>query len=218
MRYGLIFANGDLIPGKQVSAALELASQSPDTLIIAADGGLRHIRQLGLIPHLVIGDMDSLTESDLQAAEGDGAEILRFSTHKDETDLELALIAAAERGCDSITVLGGIGDRFDHSISNVYLLALPQLRGLEAQLVSGDQSLRLIFPGEHQVSGHPGDTLSLIPVAGTAAGIVTGDLEYPLRHESLHFGPARGVSNVFLKATASVKFDSGVLLVVHIMK
>ncbi|MFN8421582.1 MAG: thiamine diphosphokinase [Anaerolineae bacterium] len=218
MHYGLIFANGDLIPGKQVRSALQVASQSPDTLIIAADGGLRHLRQLELKPHLVIGDMDSLTESDLQAAERDGAAIRRFPTHKDETDLELALIAAADRGCDSIIVIGGLGDRFDHSISNVYLLALPQLRGLESQLVSGDQSLRLIFPGEHQFSGHPGDTLSLIPVAGTAAGIVTGDLEYPLRHEALHFGPARGVSNVFLKDSATVKFDSGVLLVVHIMK
>jgi thiamine pyrophosphokinase len=214
LRYGLIFANGDFAPGKAVQTALDQVS-AVETLIIAADGGLRHSRQRGLVPHLLVGDMDSLTEAEVQAAERDGAEIRRYSPHKDETDLELALIAAAEQGCDAITVIGGIGDRFDHTISNVYLLALPQLKQRDSRLVSGDQTLRLLYPGEHHLEGNPHDLLSLIPLTEHATGIITSNLEYPLGGETLYFGPARGVSNVFMTSTVTVKFDSGILLAVH---
>ncbi len=65
------------------------------------------------------------------------------------------------------------------------------------------------------VSGQPGDTLSLLPVGGHVTGIVTDGLEYPLRGETLAFGPARGVSNVLLESTAQITFSQGVLLLIH---
>jgi thiamine pyrophosphokinase len=213
-RYALIFANGDYIDGEAVRAALNVPADA-DCLIIAADGGLRHVLTLGLTPHLVIGDMDSVDPADLAAVERCGAVIQPFPTAKDETDLELALLAATARGSTVIRVLAGIGDRFDQTISNVYLLALPQLAGVNAKLVSGNQTLSLIFPGKTRLSGQAGDTVSLVPVAGDATGIVTAGLEYPLRHETLRFGPARGVSNVMLSTEATVSLESGVLLLSH---
>lgn len=212
--YGLVFANGDYIDGEAVRAALRVPPGSR-CVVIAADGGLRHALALSLSPDVVIGDMDSADPLHLAMAEGKGATLERFPAAKDEIDLELALRAAASRGCDVIRIFAAIGDRFDQTISNVYLLALPALAGRDATLVSGRQTLRLLFPGDHTIDGHPGDTLSLVPVAGDAAGIVTEALEYPLRGETLRFGSARGVSNVMLAAQARITFERGVLLVVH---
>ena len=214
MVYTLIAANGDLDNGESVQAALTLPFDAPH-LIIAADGGLRHLTDLGLTPDLVIGDMDSADPAQLADAERNGAEILRFSPHKNETDLELAVLEAAKRGADVIRIIGALGGRFDQSISNVYLLALPELRGCDAALVSGKQTLRLSFPGETVLNGSVGDTISLIPIAGDASGIITTNLDYPLRHETLRFGAARGVSNVMSKTEANFSFETGVLLVVH---
>lgn len=214
MVYTVIAANGDLVDGEAVRSALALPFDQP-SLIIAADGGLRHLVALGMTPNVVIGDMDSADPAQLAEAERGGAELLRFSPHKNETDLELAVLEAVKRGGDVIRIIGALGDRFDQSISNVHLLALPELRGCKASLVSGKQTLSLSFPGDTVLTGNPGDTVSLIPVAGDASGIVTEQLEYPLRHETLRFGAARGVSNVMLTQQAKFSFETGVLLVVH---
>lgn len=208
----LIFANGDLNPGPLVDAALAFA---PEALIVAADGGVCHAEACSLSPRVVIGDMDSLTESDLARCQARGAVLLRYPAAKDETDLELALGYAAARGATWMRVIGASGDRLDQTLGNVLLLTLPALAGRDVRLVAGRQEAWLLPPGEHILSGSVGDTLSLIPLGGDAQGVQTDGLVYPLRAEPLLFGPARGMSNVFEGSTARVHLDSGLLLAVH---
>ncbi|MEP7284539.1 MAG: thiamine diphosphokinase [Chloroflexota bacterium] len=210
--YGLVFANGDPNDGPAVTKAL--ASPEP-RFIIAADGGLRIAIHFGLRPDLVIGDMDSVDPIALAQAEAQGSEIVRFPAEKNETDLELALLAAAKHGCNPIWVVGASGDRLDQTLGNVYLLTLPELRDHDVRLVSHAQATWLIYPGTMTVTGQPGDTLSLIPLNGNIRNITTEGLKYPLQHEVLTFGPARGMSNVLTKPEARVSFDDGVLLAIH---
>jgi thiamine pyrophosphokinase len=210
--YGLVFANGDLNPGPAVEKARHVPKSA---LIVVADGGLRNALTCNRYPDIVIGDMDSIDLADLAEVEQRGVEIQRFSVDKDETDLELALLIAAKRGCDPIRVFGAIGDRLDQTIGNVYLLALPELRDRDTRLVSGKQTVWLAHPGEHVIVGEPGDTVSLLPIGAEITEIVTDRLKYPLRRETLLFGPARGMSNVMLENEARVTFDGGLLLIIH---
>jgi thiamine pyrophosphokinase len=211
-RQALIFANGDINDGPFVRRALTAASES---LIVAADGGARLAQHFGLRVHTVIGDMDSLSAAELAALEHQGADIQRYPEEKAETDLELALKWVVERDVTWIRVVGGVGDRLDQTISNVYLLALPVLKGCDVRLVAGRQETWLLYPGEAAIEGATGDTVSLIPVGGAAQGIRTENLYYPLCDEPLLFGPARGVSNVMDADTARVGLREGLLLVVH---
>jgi thiamine pyrophosphokinase len=208
----LIFANGDINDGAMVRRALDEAS-SP--LVIAADNGALMAEFFGLAPHLVVGDMDSISPDDLARLASSGIEIEQHPVHKNETDLELALMRAVERGADWIRVIGGIGDRLDQTLSNVYLLALPILRDADVSLVAARSETRLLMPGESVLHGEAGDTVSLIPLSGVARGVKTEELFYPLHDEDLPFGPARGVSNVMNAAAAKVCFREGVLLMVH---
>ncbi len=211
--YALIFANGDVNDGEMVRRAL--AEAGGDALLIAADGGARVARYLGFTVHAVIGDMDSITAADLQRLERSGAQVLRSPAEKDETDLELALLYAAEQGAEHIRVIGAMGDRLDQTISNLYLLALPVLAGRDARVVAGRQEAFLLPSGGGVIEGAPGDTVSLLPLNGTAHRVRTEGLYYPLEDEDLVFGPARGVSNVMTGARAKVTSDGGVLLVLH---
>ena len=214
-RYCLIFANGALADGPAVRSAAAQARQAAQALIIAADGGARHAWKLGFTPHLAIGDFDSLSEIELDTLRTVGTEICRLPAHKDETDLEMALTVAVERNAEPIRVIGAVGDRLDQTLGNVYLLALAVLAGRDVRLVSGRQTTWLASPGETRIEGQPGDTLSLLPLKGDVQGITTDGLEYPLHAESLHIGPARGISNVLTGNTARVQFSEGVLLLVH---
>ncbi|HLV37648.1 MAG TPA: thiamine diphosphokinase [Spirillospora sp.] len=208
----LIFANGRIHDGPMPRRALE---QAPDALMIGADGGVRVAQAYGVKLDAVIGDMDSLTEDELEVQQAQGAKILRYPPEKNETDLELALLWAAEQGADWMRVFGAMGGRLDQTLANIYLLALPPLRQRDVRLVSRAQQAWLLYPGEHRIEGAEGDTISLIPMNGDAQGVETENLYYPLRNEALTFGPARGVSNVMSGAQASVRFRAGLLLVVH---
>lgn len=209
----LIFANGDFNDGPMVRRVLD---SLPDSYqVIAADGGARHALALGMDVDAVIGDMDSIAPEVLVSLEINGAEIHRYPREKDETDLEMALAFAAHEGAERIVVIGAIGSRLDQTLSNVYLLALPVLRGAQVRLVSGNQRAWLIGAGEHEIHGETGDTVSLLPLGGDASGVNTDGLYYPLRDESLRFGPARGVSNVMTAPKARVRVGSGLLMVVH---
>ncbi len=208
----LIFANGDAGDGPAVRIAL---AQASDAWCIAADGGARQAHYFGFPPHTVIGDMDSLDADEIEALTAAGASIQRYPPEKDETDLELALRLAAESGARWIRIIGAIGDRLDQTLGNIYLLALPDLRGLNVRIAAGKQQAWLLYPGETTIEGAEGDTLSLIPVNGAAKSVRTQGLYYPLRGETLAFGPARGISNMLTAARASVSLASGVLLAIH---
>jgi thiamine pyrophosphokinase len=208
----LIFANGDLNDGPAVQAALRTV---PDALIIAADGGAQLAAACGLVPDVVVGDMDSLTSTELEDLRARGVLIQRYPANKDETDLELALLAAVARQATWIRVIGALGDRIDQTLANIYLLTLRNLAGRDVRLVAGRQTLWLIGPGKHTLTGAPGDTISLLPLLPGVTGVTTERLQYPLQNATLSFGPSRGVSNVMLADEACISLMAGTLIVIH---
>ncbi|MFW5709733.1 MAG: thiamine diphosphokinase [Chloroflexota bacterium] len=214
MTQALVFANGDVLDGPMVRRALD---QCFDPLVIAADGGARVAWHYGLPIDIVVGDFDSLSANDEARLQVEGVQLQRHDEEKDFTDLELALKLAYEREAGWIRIIGGIGDRLDQTIANVYLLGLPELHDCDVRMVAGRQEIRLLYPGEHIVNGTQGDTLSLIPVGGAVRGIRTDGLYYSLHGETLDFGPARGISNVLTASPARITTDSGMLLAVHTM-
>lgn len=207
-----IFANGD--PNDGVMPRRALAAAHPDALMIAADGGARVAREYGIQPQIVIGDFDSITQGDLHALEAQGVDIRRYPEEKDETDLELALMLAAERGATWIRILGGIGDRIDQTLANIYLLSAPYLAGRDARLSAGRQETWLAGPGIQRLTGAAGDTISLLPICG-AARVTTDGLRYPLHGETLHYSEARGVSNLLAGSVGTVEVHEGQIVIVQ---
>jgi thiamine pyrophosphokinase len=207
----IIFAGGPLQPGKAVDAAIRRAD-----LVIAADSGAQTALQLGLTPAIVVGDFDSLSipPETLKAL---GCQLIEVSAEKDETDTELAINTAIQQGASEITLLGGLGgQRFEHSIANILLIAdYP----LPIHIIDGPSVCWLLRgPGKATITGQRGDLLSLFPLTADAQGVCTSNLYYPLRGETLRFGRPRGISNVLTTTQAQVSVEQGLLLVIHTAK
>ncbi|MGB9632783.1 MAG: thiamine diphosphokinase, partial [Chloroflexaceae bacterium] len=128
-----------------------------------------------------------------------------------------ALLAAAARQADPIDVLGAIGGRWDQGLSNVALLALPELAGRRVRLLDVDQEAYLAR-GETPIAGAVGDTISLLPLGGPARGVTTRGLYYALEDDELRFERSRGISNVIARTPAAVVVREGMLLVVRVWR
>lgn len=208
----IIFANGELNPPLPDPASF----QSKDH-IIAADGGALHCLRLGFIPHTLIGDLDSLTSTEINSLQYAGAQIIRFPTQKDETDLELAILHAIHQDSDQIVVYGALGARWDMTLANLMLLTHSAFINTRLSLIDGNQEIRVLRgSGSMQLHGKAGDTVSLIPLSGEASGIDTHDLEYALMDGTLSFGSPRGVSNIMLCDRCQITLKHGLLAVIHI--
>lgn len=208
----VIFVNGNIKDAKAVKALLRV-----DDYLIAADGGSRHLKELGLRPHLLIGDFDSISPSEVAQLETDGSEIRRYPAHKDETDLELTLQIALERGYRHILIIAALGGRLDHTLGNLFLLGIPELSDCRVCLDDGIDEVFLIHR-ECIVEGLPGDIVSLIALGEAASDVTTMGLGFPLRGEVLYAGRTRGISNVMLETQAKISFKQGRLLCIHTRK
>lgn len=210
----VVFANGALSGEESARSEARRAD-----LLIAADGGALHMARLGISAHAVVGDIDSLPDETVRALTRKGVSFHRHPRRKDATDLELALTLAVQKGAGEIRVFGALGGRWDMSVANILLSALPAFGDVPVYFVDGRTEIRLIRArGPVSVYGNPGDTVSLIPVGGPATGVTLEGFEYPLSRETLALGATRGVSNVLMAEKGTVRLDSGFLLCVRIQK
>jgi thiamine pyrophosphokinase len=182
--------------------------------IIAADGGAQSLAAAGIVPHLLIGDLDSLSDDHVDWLIAQGVEVQRYAREKDETDLELALLAAVARNASHIDLFCVLGGRWDHTVATIAMLSLPMLIGRTVRIFADRQTLAIVR--DHIVLDGPVTrTVSLIPLTPTVDGITTTGLAYPLEYATLYFERSRGVSNVVTQMPASVLVQSGILLVVQ---
>jgi thiamine pyrophosphokinase len=192
-------------------------------LVLAADGGARLAAPLGLAIDRWVGDGDSLSSLEIERLRAAGVPVDLVAADKDESDAELALIAALRAGATDLTILGALGGpRLDHALANVALLAHPALAGRTARLLDATTRVSVVTgSGEGRRSktlafaGRIGDVVSLLPLSPRVDGIVTAGLRYPLRDEALELGPARGLSNVRTESTATISVREGRLLVIE---
>ena len=208
----IIFANGNLPNLKKVHNLLHA-----DDFIICADGGTRHAFALGLMPNLVIGDMDSISKAHWQRVQEAGVSVELFPPDKNETDLELAINRATEFEPGEIIIVAALGGRLDQTIGNLALLTNVQLAAFDVRLDDGVEEI-FFCRKQVQVHGGSGDIVSLIPWGNPVHGVQTQGLKWVLESETLYPEKTRGISNEMLSETASIKISSGTLLVIHTRK
>jgi len=209
MSRAVIFANGQLERPTAIAAWLQ-----PEDFLVAADGGLAHLLRLGQLPHLLIGDLDSVSAEQLAQMQARGVRIERYPTAKNETDLELALQWVVRAGYTVIRVVAALGGRLDQTLGNIFLLMQPELATCDVRLEDGVQEVFLIR-SQATLEGQPGETVSLLPLGGPARGIHTQGLRYPLHGETLYPEHTRGISNELVTSQAHIRLESGLLLCIH---
>lgn len=174
--------------------------------LLAADGGLRHLQEMGRVPDGIIGDFDSL------GFIPQGAQV--FPVEKDDTDAMLAARKGLELGFREFLFYGSLdGPRLDHTIANFQMLQFLADRGAVAYLVGRDYIVTVVRNSAIRFPAGAEGILSVFCLGADARGVDLEGLYYPLTDGVLTSGFPLGVSNHFTGSEAKISVRDGNLTV-----
>lgn len=184
----------------------------PSDLTIAADAGWRNAQKLGITPRMLVGDFDSLGEPNVPA----GTEVIRVPAEKDDTDTQLAVCHALERGATDITLIAGLSGRLDHTLSTLAILEALERKKVRAILTDGHNRVRFLRAGSLLL---PRDSrfryLSLIVATDRARGVSLDGCKYPLRNATLCRRNQYAISNEIAGVAALIAVRRGAVYVIE---
>lgn len=183
-----------------------LETPADGDLVLAADGGLRHTEALGLTPHGILGDFDSLGYIPK------GSTV--FPVEKDDTDAMLAVRRGYEQGCRRFLLYGAMdGPRLDHTVANFQALAWLASRGAQGYLVGETYLAAVLPPGRVRFQKEAEGILSLFCLGAPVEGLTIRGLQYPLENHTLTPDFPLCVSNHFQAEPSEISWIQGLPLI-----
>lgn len=214
----VIVAGGPI--ADQASALIKsLSENSEDSVIIACDSGADYLAKFNIIPDMVVGDMDSITNEGLEFLKKNNIFVEKYPIEKDWTDSEIAL---GKTDKDDVILVCPVSGRIDHVIANLQLVLKLKADGKDIAVTDG---ITCCYPlvGKDKVdvdiTPYSGNAaISLIPwnFSEPVTGVTTKGLYYALKDADLNAGSTFSFSNKPRKNAekVSVSIKSGMLLVV----
>ena len=183
-----------------------LTPVKPADFVIAADGGLRHTKKLGIIPDEILGDFDSL------GFVPEGANV--FPVEKDDTDAMLAVRRGLSLGYRKFYLYGSLdGPRLDHTVANFQTLQFVADNGGIAFLIGNSCIACVVKNGSICFPEGKEGTISVFCSGKDAHGVTLEGLYYPLEKGTLTAGFPLGASNHFTGKEAKITVTDGSLLI-----
>lgn len=178
----------------------------PDDYIIAADGGLAHTQSLGITPHCILGDFDSLGYIPQDSTV--------FPVEKDDTDAMLAVRRGLELGYQEFYLYGSLdGKRLDHTVANFQTLQFLSDHGACGYLIGKEYMVTTVKNGALHFSSDCTGIFSVFCLGADAQGVTIQGGKYEARNVTLSAGFPLGVSNHFVGKSVDISVKQGSVLV-----
>ena len=187
----------------------EVIKKQEGDFVICADGGVVIAEAGGIVPDVVLGDLDSTDSIDNKY------NFIRFPKEKDDTDTMLCLKYGIEKGYRDFVIIGGIGGRLDHTIANIQTLAYAKTRGIKAKICSCDAVCQMISDGETaEIERKEGFYVSIFSYSQECEGVSISGTKYVLENGRIDSSFPLGVSNEFASEKACISVEKGNLLII----
>ena len=203
-----LIVSGGNAPSKEL-----ILKYSKCDLIIGADKGASFLTDCGIIPHVLIGDFDSLSYEEAMMLQSKGCKVIAYKSEKDFTDTESCLRYAIDAFCDDVVILGAIGTRLDHTLANINLLGIPFEN--KVKCVIEDEN-NLMFLSKSPVYLKKGDKkyFSIFSYSDETIGLNITGAKYELSNHTMNKNSTLTVSNEFLSDTVKIDFTMGIVLII----
>ena len=198
----LIVANGEW-PGQFDVAHRAEAYR----VVVALDGAANRLIGSNMIPDVLLGDLDSVSESVLEQCKASGVTIVH-APDQQSSDISKGLEWVQRTYPDSeVDIIGVEIGRYDHHLAAYS--ALFECNSHATILLDGWQACR-VSQTPTKVETRPNSIISLIPF-GDVTGVTIKGCQFSLDNETLTTG-TKGVSNIATGPSITVSVESGDLL------
>ncbi len=196
----VILANGNF-PDHEVP----LTCLREAELIVCCDGAAEKLVAHGLDPGVIIGDLDSVSETLKRRYES----ILFHDPDQETNDLTKAVRWCISRDIMEVFILGATGIREDHTLGNISLLA-DYSRDINATMLTDTGSFR-VFDHSVTLDSVPGQQISLFSPDPSLA-ITSSGLRYPLQNLRLASWWC-GTLNEAIGNSFRIEFENGQVII-----
>ena len=175
--------------------------------IIAADSGYKNCLKAGVVPDLIIGDFDSASCPQF------GSRVIRLPVEKDDTDTFYCVKEAINRGYDEIELFCAIGDRVDHTYSNILCLEYCRQNGIKCSISNAKNKIMLVedcFELEEEYYHF----FSVFAFFGVARGVSVKGAYYELDNADLQPEDQLAQSNHFNGGKVKISVKEGKILLI----
>ena len=186
-----------------------LIDKKDKDVIIAADGGLKHLDKFGICPDIIIGDFDSF------GSVPDGDNVIRLKPEKDVTDLHAAVETGLKKGCSRFEIFGATGGRLDHTLANIQLAVSLAEKNIPHIIRGNGFSICAIKNEKIEFSSDMQGYISVFSHSDNCIGVSIKGLKYELDGASLSNNFALGVSNEFIGKNSVISVDNGTLVIIY---
>ncbi len=181
-------------------------------ITISVDGAADLFYEYDIVPGVLIGDFDTAKPECVKSLEQRGAKVIKLMPEKNVTDTEAAIDYAIDSKADEILLLGAIGTRADHSLSNIMLMIKAYKAGIKCK-IKDEYNEMIVSDKDFVFAGKAGQTISILPLTGELCVSAT-NVKYPLDNLMLRFGSSRGISNIMQKDECELSISGGFALIV----
>ncbi len=175
---------------------------------------MESLEEIKIQPTYIVGDFDSVDNNVLKQYANSNVKIKRLIPEKDFTDTESALELAISLNVNSITIIGGIGTRIDHTIANIHILKLALDKNIDVKIVDENNEIRLVNENMQIVKDNNYKYISFIPLTTEVTGITLKGFKYNLDNYTLKIGTSLGISNEQVENIATVNLEKGILIMI----
>lgn len=204
---GIIISSGDL--DIEILKKVKLISD----IIICADGGTNHLYKAGILPDMIVGDLDSIDQQVLDYYKNKQISIYKFPKDKDKTDTEIAIDYALDKGVSEIIFLGVTGSRLDHTIGNIMLLYRLLKQNIKAKIIDAHNEIYVI-DDKLELEKEESTYVSIIPMFGDIKEVTLKGFKYETDKMEFKSEHTLGISNEIEKEKGQININGGTCLVV----
>ena len=182
----------------------------PNDYIICADSGYDIANEAGFIPNLLIGDFDSIKSIP------ENMNKITLPVEKDVTDCLAAYYEGVKLGFESFVIFGGTGGRFEHTFSNISLIANASKAGIYVEMIDDIHIFRSITNNSLKIKRKDKQQVSVFAFGGNSTGVSLNGFHYPLSDFTLEpFNGALGISNDIIDDYGEIIVENGTLIIIE---
>lgn len=191
----------------------EMIDKNEYNNIIACDKGLELLYKCNMKPNYIIGDFDSVNKNILiHYKKNKDINIIELKPEKDYTDTHMAIKLAIRLKSNTITIVGAIGSRLDHTLANINILKEALDNKILCKIVDENNNISLINKNTIIEKDNKYKYISLIPITTVATGITLQGFKYSLENATMKIGESIGISNEQLEQIAKINIKEGILI------